>query len=214
MIPVVFDLDGTLADSAPDMRAALNAVMAARGLAGFSDAETRGFIGHGVPVLIRRAIAARGQPDAVFADWRDAYMAAYAEGICIETRLYPGVATVLDAMAGRVLAVCTNKPQALAEALIGRLGLAGRFAVVLGGDTDAGRKPDPGPLHAVAARLGAGRAVMVGDSMADAGAAQAAGWPMALFTGGYRDRAADAIPADVRFDDWAQFPAALRAVGA
>ena len=96
-----------------------------------------------------------------------------------------------------------------AEDLLARLGLLARFAVVLGGDTGAGRKPDPTPLRHVATHMGATRAVMVGDSIHDAGAARAAGWPILLYRHGYRDRAADLIPADARFDDWAAMPGLL-----
>lgn len=210
MTPVVFDLDGTLVDSAPDMARALNAVVEARGLAPFSLQDVRAFVGNGVPMLVRRAMAARAiEGEDAFTDWHGAYMAAYARGICVQTRPYPGVIAALDALGDRPLAVCTNKPQALAEDLLGALGLRGRFAVILGGDTGAGRKPDPTPLRHVATHMGATRAVMVGDSMNDAGAAQAVGWPMLLYRHGYRDRAAEAIPADARFDDWAAFPALL-----
>lgn len=214
MKAVVFDLDGTLVDSAPDMTEALNRVMAARDLPGFALEAVRGFVGNGVAMLIRRAMAARDRAgEAVFADWHEAYMAAYADCICVETRLYPGVAAVLDGLAGRRLAICTNKPQGLTDALLEALDLRGRFAAVLGGDTEFGRKPDPAPLRRVAGLLGVDDAVMVGDSMADSGAAQAAGWPMLLFTQGYRDRAAEAIPADARFTGWAAFPAILQRLG-
>ena len=213
MSALVFDLDGTLVDSAPDMAEALNRVVAARGLPGFAMADVRGFIGNGVGVLIRRAMAARGVDEAAFAEWHDAYMAAYADCICVRTRLYPGVEQVLDGLAGRKLAICTNKPQALTDALLAALGLRGRFAAVLGGDSEFGRKPDAGPLRRVAGLLGVGEAVMIGDSLIDSGAASAMGWPMLLFTQGYRDRAPEAIPASARFTDWADFPAALQGLG-
>lgn len=210
MTPIVFDLDGTLVDSVPDMALALNAVMDQRGQSAFTLDRVRSFVGNGVPMLIRRAMAAHDLAgEDVFTDWHAAYMAAYARDICVHTRPYPGVLAALDALADRPLAVCTNKPQALAEDLLASLGIADRFRIVLGGDTDAGRKPDPTPLRHVATHMGAMRAVMVGDSMADSGAARAAGWPMVLYRHGYRDRPAEAIPADARFDDWARLPGLL-----
>ena len=213
MSALVFDLDGTLVDSAPDMAEALNRVMAARDLLGFALAEVRGFVGNGVAMLIRRAMAARGRAgEAVFADWHDAYLAAYADCICVETRLYPGVAEVLDGLAGHRLAICTNKPQALTDALLEALDLRPRFAAVLGGDTEFGRKPDPAPLRQVAGLIGTADAVMVGDSMADAGAARAAGLPLILYTGGYRDRAVDEIAPDARFDHWDALPGLVPAM--
>lgn len=208
MSAVVFDLDGTLVDSVPDMHAALNRVLAQRGHPALPLERVRGFVGHGVPTLVRRAMAAAGAGDHGFDDWHDGYMTCYAEGICVATQAYGGVLEALDALAalGHRLGVCTNKPQRLTEALLDALGLTPRFGAVVGGDTAFGRKPDPGPLREVVARLGGGPAVMVGDSGADIGAARAAGMPVLLYTGGYADAALDPATADAAFGDWARLP--------
>ena len=134
MHPVaVFDLDGTLVDSAPDIHAALDRLMAGLGLAGFTRPEVVGMIGDGVRVLVKRAMAARGRPfdDAALARFSADYTAHAAEA----TALFPGIAEVLAGLeaAGWRLAVCTNKPAAATAALLGALGLAGRFAAVGGG---------------------------------------------------------------------------------
>lgn len=211
---VVFDLDGTLVDSAPDMHTALNRVLAARGHAPLSLARVRGFIGAGVPTLIRRAMAAVGVAEDGFDDWHDAYMTSYADGICVTTRPYGGVLDALDMFAAREyrLGICTNKPQGLSDALLDRLGLTPRFGAILGGDTRFGRKPDPRPLLEVVTRLGGGKAVMVGDSTADLGAARAAGLPVLLFAGGYGGASLDLAAADGAFSDWTDLPALVIAL--
>ncbi|AXC50415.1 phosphoglycolate phosphatase [Paracoccus suum] len=210
---VIFDLDGTLVDSAPDMHAAMNRVLAAQGHAQMPLEQVRGFIGNGVPTLVRRTIASAGAAEDCYDRWHDDYMAAYAEGICETTVTYDGMIAALDDLsaAGHRLGVCTNKPQALSDALLAALGLAGRFDAVLGGDTTFGRKPDPQGLIEVARRLGGGPMIMVGDSPADAGAARSAGMPILLYTGGYRDLSVEAIAPDAAFDHWSELPALIAA---
>lgn len=208
MTAVVFDLDGTLVDSAPDMHAALNLVLAERGHPALTLEQVRSFVGHGVAVLVRRVMASVDAHADGFDDWQDAYMARYGDGICVSTRPYGGVVAALDALAaqGHRLGVCTNKPQGLTEALLDALGLAPRFGAVLGGDTPFGRKPEPRVLLEVVERIGGGPAVMVGDSAADIGAARAAGMPVLLYTGGYADAALDPAGADAAFSDWRELP--------
>lgn len=208
MTTVIFDLDGTLVDSAPDMHAALNRVLIERGHPAVTLERLRSFVGHGVPTLVRRAMAAVGAAEDGFDDWHDGYMVCYGEGICVATQPYGGVLDALDTLAarGHRLGVCTNKPQGLTEALLDGLGLGRRFGAVLGGDAGFGCKPDPAPLREVVARLGGGPAVMVGDSAADIGAAHAAGMPVILYTGGYADPPLDEASADAAFGDWSRLP--------
>ncbi|MGH7153729.1 MAG: HAD family hydrolase [Acetobacteraceae bacterium] len=184
---LLLDLDGTIVDSVPDLAAALNRLMAARGLPGFSAQETAAMVGDGVQRLVERAFDARGRapdPDAV-AD----YVADYDENFAVATRLYPGVQPTLAGMrrTGWQFAVCTNKLEAPARALLDALGLSGMFAAVGGGDSVPMRKPDPRHLLATLRVAGGavGHAVMAGDHANDVAAAHGAGVPCIFATWGY-----------------------------
>ena len=193
----VFDLDGTLVDSAPDLHAALDRLMAARGLPGFARGEVIGMIGDGARVLVERALAARGRPydDAAL----DAFLADYTAHAAVETRPFPGILAALDALrgAGWQLAVCTNKPEAAARRLLGALGLLDRFTAVGGGDSFPARKPDPAHLRATVEAAGGTlrAAAMVGDHHNDIAAARGAGVPCLFVGWGYGTLAmADGAP--------------------
>ncbi|HEY6440459.1 MAG TPA: HAD-IA family hydrolase [Acetobacteraceae bacterium] len=184
---LLLDLDGTLVDSVPDLAAALNRLMEPRGLAGFSHPETALMVGDGVARLVERAFAARGRtPDAgAVAD----FSADYLQHAAVETRPYPGVADGLHALVceGWKLAVCTNKPEKAARALLAALGLAPLFAAVGGGDSFPVRKPDPAHLLATL-RAAAGEpahTVMAGDHANDVAAARGAGVPCIFAAWGY-----------------------------
>lgn len=206
-LPVVFDLDGTLIDSAPDIAAVANRVLVAEGLETLSLPTVTSFVGNGVGVLVARIAAARGvPPDSPQARrMLEAFLAQY-EGAHDLTRLYDGVPAMLTALAtrGHAMALCTNKPEAPARSLLAHFGLAHHFGVVVGGDSLTVRKPDPAMLHETLARMAADRAVFVGDSEIDAETAAAAGIPFLLFTEGYRKTPVESIShaaAFARFDD-------------
>jgi phosphoglycolate phosphatase len=184
---LLLDLDGTLVHSVPDLTAALNRLMAARGLSGFSQAETALMVGDGVAALVERAFAARGRsPDAVS---MKEYSADYAAHAAVETRAYPGVADGLQALAdeGWRLAVCTNKLEAAARSLLDALGLGRYFAAIGGGDSFPVRKPDPAHLLATLRAAGGepAHAVMAGDHANDVAAARGAGLPCIFAAWGY-----------------------------
>lgn len=184
---MVFDLDGTLVDSVPDLAAAVNRLMRTRGLAPLALAQVAAMVGDGVRVLLERAFAAHGRtPDAAaLADFMVDYGAHAAE----ETQPYPGVVVTLRAFAaqGWRMAVCTNKPEAPARTLLAALGLDGFFAAVGGGDSFPVRKPDPGHLRATIAAAGGdpAHAVMVGDHHNDVLAAAGLGMPCIFAAWGY-----------------------------
>lgn len=180
----VFDLDGTLVDSAPDIHAALDRLMAAKRLPGFARAEVVGMIGDGVRVLLERAYAARGLllDEAGF----ECFMADYGANAAVLTRAFDGIPELLGVLrdAGWQLAVCTNKPEGAARSLLTGLGLDRHFSALGGGDSFPMRKPDPGHLRATLAAAGAvpEQAVMIGDHANDILAAQGAG-VRAIFAG-------------------------------
>ena len=180
----VFDLDGTLVDSAPDLHAALDRLMAVKRLPGFARAEVVAMIGDGVRVLLERAYAARG----VALDEADLqhFMTDYEANAAVLTRPFDGIPELLGGLrnAGWRLAVCTNKPEGAARVLLSGLGLDGHFSALGGGDSFPMRKPDPGHLRATLAAAGAvpEDAVMIGDHRNDIEAARGAG-VRAIFAG-------------------------------
>ncbi|MGR3548872.1 MAG: phosphoglycolate phosphatase [Roseovarius sp.] len=206
---VIFDLDGTLIDSAPDIHAAANRVMARHGFALFTPEETRSFIGSGVPHFITCCLTARGRAGdgALRARLIEEFIADYETAVTL-TRVYPGVMGALDVLAGADLALglCTNKPEGPAHSVLSHLGLDGYFPVIIGGDSLTVRKPDPAPLQATAAALGARDVVFVGDSEVDAETAARAGVPFVLYTQGYRKGPVERITHDRAFSDFAHLP--------
>ena len=204
---VVFDLDGTLVDSAPDICAVGNRVLAAEGAAPLTLAEARRYVGSGADMFVRRMRVARGLPDAAHARMRAAFLDAY-EGAVAHSALYPGVADALAVLAarGHPMAVCTNKPIGPARAVLAHFGLAGRFGAVIGGDSLPERKPDPAPLRAAFAGLGAAGGLFVGDSEIDAETAERAGVPFLLFTEGYRSAPAATLPHAAAFAHFDALP--------
>ncbi len=184
---LLLDLDGTLVDLVPDLAAALNRLMASRGLQGFSEVETARMVGDGVDRLIERAFTARGkmaQPEDLAA-----YVADYGAHYADRTQLYPGVADTLTALRSRgwILAICTNKLERPARDLLEGLGIGGLFAAVGGGDSFPVRKPEPQHLLATIASAGGRReaTIMVGDHRNDVRGAHDAGLPCIFAAWGY-----------------------------
>ena len=208
-LAIVFDLDGTLIDSAPDIHMAANKVFAAKGLAPFPFEVVRGFIGNGVGVRVSRLLGAQNLDSAgpLHAELVESFVKMYEEAFDL-TSLYPGTLEALDTLAaqGHRMGVCTNKTEAPARAALRHFGLDRHMQVVIGGDSLAQRKPDPSPLRAALQTLGHGPALFVGDSEVDAETAQAAGVALALYTEGYRKTAPDAMGAKLIFSDFSALP--------
>jgi len=190
MTAIVFDLDGTLIDSAPDLHAAANRLLNAEGYGGLSLAQVKSFIGNGVPVLVAKVAKAAGmdQSQASLSALTARFVSDYDSHSSDLTTLYPGVLQALSALRARdvKLGVCTNKPEVPTQNILSALQLDEFFDVVVGGDTLPVRKPDPKPLLAAFGSLGDGRRIYVGDSEVDANTARAASVPFGLFTRGYR----------------------------
>ncbi|KRW94904.1 HAD-IA family hydrolase [Paracoccus sp. MKU1] len=186
---VVFDLDGTLADTSGDLIAAANACFHARGLGALLDPIEDALIAfHGGRAMLRAGYARlpgdRLLPPGAEDEDYPRLLGHYGEAIAIHTRLYPGAQAALDrlAEAGHRLAVCTNKPAALAETLLRELGIRDRFAAMIGADTLPVRKPDPRPYQAAVETAGGkvAQSFLVGDTETDRRTAAAAGVKVAL----------------------------------
>lgn len=202
----IFDLDGTLIDSAGDIQRALNLLLAEFDCAPLPLEEVREMIGDGASQLIVRGLAARQRtaPDVGAALRR--FLEHYAASPIAETEVYPGVAKTLQRLQGRgiTLAVCTNKPISLSETILAQLDLAKYFSAVLGGDSRPYRKPDPRMLTELLQKFSVSphQAVLVGDSEIDAATAQAAEVPFILVTYGYHRTSLDAIPRRIAVDSF------------
>jgi phosphoglycolate phosphatase len=213
---VVFDLDGTLADTAPDLAAALNHTLGKLGRPGVPPASVRNLIGHGARALLRSGLAASGEATEELVERGYAiFLDHYAAHICDGTSPYPGIEDALDSLAaaGAAVAVCTNKAAALTERLLDALGWQRRFAAVVAGDTLAVRKPGPAPLIEAVARAGGGRAAFVGDSIVDSETARAAGVPFVAVSFGFSDRPVDALGADAVIDSFDSLAEVLERLG-
>lgn len=217
---VVFDLDGTLIDSAPDLHEALNGALTPVGVRPLRLAEVESIVGDGAAVLVRRALALGGasalpehEEEAVLARFLDLYGSRATR----LTKPYTGVPETLGKLtsAGFALGVCTNKPERLSRQILQRLGLDRHLGAVIGGDSlDGVRKPDPRHLLAAVEALGgrADAAVMVGDSRNDVAAARALGVPVILRAGGYSAVAADQLGSDAVVQEFSELPDAIAAL--
>lgn len=219
---IVFDLDGTLIDTAPDLTAATNHALAALAVEAVSVAELRPFIGHGSKAMIAAGLRLKGSRvgEHELLRLHDRFLEFYADNVAVSSEPYEGVRELLNALmaAGARLAVCTNKVERLSRLLLSELGLAHRFAAIAGRDTFEVCKPAADHLiGAIAlARGRADRAVMVGDSEVDFATAQAAQVPAIGVTFGYSPRPvrqlAQAMGLGAVIDHYREFPSALARV--
>ncbi|WP_353857356.1 HAD-IA family hydrolase [Azospirillum formosense] len=214
---VVFDLDGTLIDSARDMTRVLNRTLSRFARPALSEAHVRGMVGDGSAALVRQAFAATG--DALDDEALRTALAAYLDDYLQDDEppvLYPDVPETLAALAesGVRLGLCTNKPERITRKLLAGLGLSPLFGALAGGDTLPVKKPDGRHLSWVVEALGGGSAAMVGDNRNDVAAARAAGVPVVAMTYGYPRMPVRELGADILLDRIADLPDALRRLGA
>jgi len=209
---VVFDLDGTLVDTAPDLIGALNQVLHEQKLPPLPLSAARVMVGRGARALIEQGFAAAGEPldaertPALF----DRFITVYRDRIADESRPFEGVLDALDVLAGAgaKLVVCTNKFTDLSLALLDALSMTSRFAAVVGADSAPAPKPDPRHLQTAIAAVGGrdDRALMVGDSASDIGAARAAKVMSVVVSFGYTEIPAANLGADHLIDHFAELP--------
>jgi phosphoglycolate phosphatase len=210
---IVFDLDGTLIDTAPDLIETLNVVLAREGLPQVPYETARKFIGGGAKLMIEnglRAQARRCTPD-VINELYSGFVDHYAAHIADRSQPFPGVEQALDRLDGCRLAICTNKLEWLSLRLLNALGLTARFAAICGQDTFGVQKPDPEILRATILRAGGkvDLAVMVGDSATDIDVARALGVPVIGVTFGYTDKPVSELNPDRVIDHFDDLPAAI-----
>jgi phosphoglycolate phosphatase len=206
---LLFDLDGTLVDSLPDLRAALNGMLRALGRRELAAKEVRHMIGDGTRALVERALTASGTItdfEAAHRKFLELYEAAPAN----LSRLYPGVAETLKDLcaSGARLAICTNKPQTATLAVLEAFEITGYFHAILGGDAVPFRKPDPRHLLVAIERLGASTSetAMIGDNENDYAAARAAHIPVILMRYGYLRVPPESLAPDAWLDDFREIP--------
>ena len=209
---VLFDLDGTLVDTAPDLCNAVNHVLAGLGRAAVPLARLREVVSKGGRAML--AVALPDLDDAARDALLPPFLARYAEALAVESEPFTGVPALLDALDARGVrwGIVTNKPEALAAGVVAGMGWVARCAVLVGGDTLPLRKPDPAPLHLACERLGIdpARGLYVGDDERDVQAARAAGMPSAAALWGYRLPGED--PLQWGADHAAAVPADLHAI--
>lgn len=209
---IIFDLDGTLVETAPDLVATLNVVLASQGMTPVPYAVARNYVGGGAKLMIARGIEADGRTvndatlDRMFAD----FIAYYAANVAVHSRPYPGLTEALDTLSARGwrFAVCTNKLEHLSVLLLNELNLTHRFEAICGQDTFGIQKPDPEILRRTIAAAGGDvrQSVMIGDSETDILTARAAGVPVIAVDFGYSDRPVSEYGPDRLISHFAQLP--------
>lgn len=212
---VLFDLDGTLVDSAPDITAAVNELLAGRKLAPLTLAQVKSMVGNGIEKLVERAFDASGIPlsGSALEEANREMAPIYRRHITHLTRLMPGAAETLAQLhvAGVRMGVATNKPQLATREILLHFGLSERLGAIVGGDAVTRKKPAPDALLLALERLDTEPrdALMVGDSVTDVEAARAAGMPVILIRGGYTQEPVERLGADLVCDTLLDLPAAL-----
>ncbi|MEM1038411.1 MAG: phosphoglycolate phosphatase [Pseudomonadota bacterium] len=215
---VIFDLDGTLVDSNRDLVPTLNRVVAIDGVPPTSLEDVGHIVGQGAMAMIARAFALHGVPleHARHKELLALYLNDYERHLANETVFFDGALEALDLLAadGWQLHVCTNKYEHLARKLLNALGESARFGTITGGDTFAVKKPDPGHLIETArlANVDPSRCIMIGDSINDIAAAQAANMPVVAVTFGYSDVPVQTLGPDAIISHFSDLPAAIKAV--
>ena len=218
MAALLFDLDGTLADTKPDLHAAMNFVLRQNGLDEVPDEAITNMIGGGARMILQRGLEANETKwdDAKLDAATEEFVLWYDQNIDGHTKIYPNLMPILDAAkAAQIpMAVVTNKRESLSAKLLYRLGLQGYFDALVGGDTLPKRKPDPDTIELALARLGCAPqdAIMVGDSEADSDGARAANVACICVSFGYRRVSLEELKADAIIDDYAEFAAAAKAI--
>lgn len=213
---IIFDLDGTLIDSAPDIQSVAAAVLHEFGKESLSLVETRQFIGEGASVFVSRMMAARGLDEATVshAEIHQSFIAQYALAVD-KAVFYPGVLAALSLLkvSGHRLGLCTNKPEVPALAVMRHMGLDTIFHAFIAGGMIDSRKPEPEMLWKTIEELGVGETLFVGDSEIDAETARRAGVRFALFSQGYRKKPVSELPHDWVFDNFDRLPAIVAEAG-
>jgi phosphoglycolate phosphatase len=211
---VIFDLDGTLIDSAPDIASALNDVLGRRDLAPFPLERVKQMIGGGIPMLIKRALEAHGVPPDDIQPLVADMIGVYASRATALTVPFDGAEDELKRLQalGVKMAICTNKNQEITDIIVRDLGMASYFASVVGVRPGSPRKPDPAFLQLALDELGVtvAEAVLVGDSGADTGVAKAAGMPVVLVSFGYCHSPLAELEPDAVIDAFSELQAALQ----
>jgi phosphoglycolate phosphatase len=215
---IVFDLDGTLIDTAPDLIDTLNVVFTREGLPPVAYETARNLIGGGARAMIANGIAAEGRvlEPSKLEQMFDDFIAHYSAHVADRSRPFPGLLDALDALAtgGHRFAVCTNKLERLSVLLLEKLELADRFEAICGQDTFGIQKPDPEILRRTIAAAGGAprRAIMIGDSLTDIRTARAASIPVIAVDFGYSERPVSEYKPDRIISNFAQLPAAIAAI--
>jgi phosphoglycolate phosphatase len=218
MTSIIFDLDGTLIDTAPDLIATLNVILTREGFAPVALDEARNAIGAGAKPLLQRGLAKHGNAvsparlDALYGE----YLEYYAAHIADHSRPFPGLGAALDALEkdGFIFAVCTNKLEWLSVRLLDQLNLSQRFAAICGQDTFKIAKPNPEVLLRTIAKAGGdvSRTIMVGDSNTDILTARAAGIPVIAVDFGYTETPVTELSPDIVISSFDALPAAVKAL--